>query len=95
MNETKAIAAVETIRTTLSKLTDDERALILDELLPRAAAHNAISLQYEEIRAALEKHNGDIAATARELGCARRTLQTKMRRLGFPPGRSGRKVKVK
>jgi len=93
MDETKAVAAVETIRATLNKLTDEERAIILDGLLPRPSAHNTISLLYEEIRTALASNNGDIAAAARELGCARRTLQTKMRRFGFPKGRSGRKVR--
>ena len=92
----KISLAIEMIRAALNRFTDADRSRILAEVsLPRIITHNMISLSYETIDAALVQHGGDIGASARGLRCSRRTLQSRMRLLGFPPGRSGRKAKRK
>ena len=48
----------------------------------------------EPIERALAAANTDITKAARMLGCSRRTLQNRMRGLGIPIGKSGRKRKI-
>jgi DNA-binding NtrC family response regulator len=48
----------------------------------------------EPIDAALASCDGDVTKAAVLLGCARRTLQNRMRALGIPPGTPGRRHKI-
>jgi ActR/RegA family two-component response regulator len=89
MHPGKVESAIRIIRATLENFTDDERATVFDELAPQGKAHNAIKISWDEIEMALVEH-GNVGAAARALGCSHRTLQAKMRRLGFPPGKAGR-----
>lgn len=51
----------------------------------------AIDLERATIERALRASDGDIGRAARALGCARRTLQNRMRKYGMPQGQPGRR----
>jgi hypothetical protein len=54
--------------------------------------HHAI--ERESLEAAIKSTHGNLTASARALGCSRRTLQIRMRKYGMAPGKAGRKHKI-
>jgi len=47
-----------------------------------------------KIQEELRKAGDNIGEAAIALGCSRRTLQNKMRKYGFPPGKAGRRSQM-
>lgn len=81
--------AVDAIRALLAGFTADERAQILALLSGAPDADTRTSIER-----ALDACGGNIGDAARLLGCSRRTLQLRLRALGVPAGKPGRKVKL-
>lgn len=82
-------SAASAVRGLLRSFSDDDRAKIVS--LATRAIDDDISIdERSSITSALESAGGNVARAAAALGCSRRTLQKRMRRLGMPPGRDGR-----
>jgi DNA-binding NtrC family response regulator len=62
---------------------------LLDLPLTEAKAQLAESFEREAISRALDKHDGNVSAAARQLGIHRQSLQQKMTQLGIPSRRGG------
>jgi hypothetical protein len=79
------------IKHALEKLTDDERAEVIAPFAaeqPRSKTSTLLSYQIEEL---LARHGGHMTKAAAAIGCSTRTLETRMRKLGMPPQKPGRK----
>lgn len=75
----------------LPEMVERIRASDLDVILEQQTADE--SKEKELILAALRTCGGNIDKTAALLGCARRTVQNRMQRLGIPRGKAGRPPK--
>ena len=81
-------ALADIVRRAWEPFTDEERI----ELLAIVNADRA-PLDADAIDKMLAATGGNIGLAATNLGVCRRTLQSKMRRLGMPPSKAGPKYK--
>jgi DNA-binding NtrC family response regulator len=80
---------IEAIRAMLRPCTPKEYAEVLAALADPSQLDPRT-----RIEGALATTRGNISEAAKMLGCSRRTLRVRMRELGMPPGKGGRKFKL-
>lgn len=93
---TKAVrVAVNSIRSALGALDDEERTAAIKILGLTRYAGKSSTLQREQIEKALADNDGKMDFAAMVLKVSRRTLQSRMRQLDMERGRPGHKVPTK
>ena len=80
---------VEIVKGAWSPFTDDERI----DFLSMINCDRNTPLDAPTVEKMLAATNGNIGSAAKQLGVARRTLQSRMRDFGMAPGKAGRRFK--
>jgi transcriptional regulator of acetoin/glycerol metabolism len=87
MDNSKVDLVVEMVRAQLATLDNVERAAVLLQIVEPPDVRSAVEYM-------LKSTGGNVSHAARALGVSRRTVQVRMKALGLPPGKAGRRSKL-